>query len=428
MRGRTDLAPGDAGASYINLSEDYDRIFPDQRRAWAYYVQQEEDLKLFDELDQAAFALALKLAGSPNNIEYWDVQEGKWKADNPYAPGQPRYGKLTNEGGVRDPLGTTYHDAGTLWMGNDSNNSVTDSTGRFHNVQNCFCSDQAIFPRVGSANPVPTGLALARRSGETIANGGLQVGEERDEQGQITAMYHQPEPNFRPLFIFDRDALLPRGWKHIGDGSFSRFGLVLESAGGIGLLYYEMEEYTDFTLRLQWRASTIRNNSGVYIRVPAQKDKNIYRLRYPVTDAIKTGYEIQIDNTGERPAIPFDGGELQPEFFNPYHQTGAIYPINPTDGFPAPEGLPEPNGAPSVQDIPSRALAAWNDLEILVGGNRVRVVLNGVRVLQGDSQLGGDYQDRKEIYQHGLIALQNHFKGFRVQFRHVRIKPGMPQF
>jgi hypothetical protein len=30
--------------------------------------------------------------------------------------------------------------------------------------------------------------------------------------------------------------------------------------------------------------------------------------------------------------------------------------------------------------------------------------------------------------QRGLIGLQNHSKGLRVQFRHVRIKEGMPQF
>ncbi|WP_460205041.1 GMC oxidoreductase [Scytonema sp. NUACC21] len=42
------------------------------------------------------------------------------------------FGKLNTEGGVRDPLGTTYHECGTLWMGDDPNSSVTDSTGRFH--------------------------------------------------------------------------------------------------------------------------------------------------------------------------------------------------------------------------------------------------------------------------------------------------------
>lgn len=423
MIGRTDLVPGDESASYINLSQDYDRIFPDQRRAWVYYIQQKDDLTLFDEMDQAAFSLALKLADSPSNIQYWDNLEERWNNVNPYAYGQPLYGKLNTEKGIRDPLGTTYHDSGTLWMGEDSNNSITDYTGRFHKVRNCFCVDQAIFPRIGSANPVPTGLALARQGAETIANGDLKVGEERNEKGEVTALYHQAEPDFKPLFIFDRDALLPRGWKHIGPGNFSRFGLVLESTGGIGLLYHEMEEFTDFTLRLQWRAPTIQNNSGVYVRMPAQKEENIYRLRYSENDAIKTGYEIQIDNTGRRPEVEFGDGKLPEEPFNQYHQTGAIYPVNPTNNFPTDTNLPEPNGTPSIRDIPSHALDTWNDLEILVGGDQIRVVLNGVRVLQD-----GDYHDMKEVYKRGLIALQNHSNGYRVQFRHVRIKPGMPQF
>jgi hypothetical protein len=41
---------------------------------------------------------------------------------------------------------------------------------------------------------------------------------------------------------------------------------------------------------------------------------------------------------------------------------------------------------------------------------------------------GHDYVDQRHAYPKGLIGLQNHFKGFRVQFRHVRIKPGKPQF
>jgi hypothetical protein len=47
-------------------------------------------------------------------------------------------------------------------MSNDPNDTVTDSTEHFHRVRNTFCGDQAMFPRRGSAKPVPTGLTLAR--------------------------------------------------------------------------------------------------------------------------------------------------------------------------------------------------------------------------------------------------------------------------
>lgn len=66
----------------------------------------------------------------------------------------------------RDGLGTTYHEAGTLWMGTDPSTSVTDANGRFHHVSNAFCSDQALFPTVGSVNPTLTGLVLSRKVAE----------------------------------------------------------------------------------------------------------------------------------------------------------------------------------------------------------------------------------------------------------------------
>jgi choline dehydrogenase-like flavoprotein len=70
----------------------------------------------------------------------------------------------------RDGLGTTYHESGTLWMGDDPAKSVTDTNGRFHHVANAYCIDQAIFPTGGSANPVLTGLTLTRKIAEHIAS------------------------------------------------------------------------------------------------------------------------------------------------------------------------------------------------------------------------------------------------------------------
>ena len=63
----------------------------------------------------------------------------------------------------RDGLGTTYHEAGTLWMGTSAQTSVTDTNGRFHNIGNAFCADQSLFVTVGSVNPTLTGLVLTRK-------------------------------------------------------------------------------------------------------------------------------------------------------------------------------------------------------------------------------------------------------------------------
>jgi choline dehydrogenase-like flavoprotein len=68
----------------------------------------------------------------------------------------------------RDPLGSTYHEGGTLWMGADSSTSVTDPNGCFHHVSNAYCADQALFVTVGSVNPTLTGLTPARKVSEAV--------------------------------------------------------------------------------------------------------------------------------------------------------------------------------------------------------------------------------------------------------------------
>ena len=68
----------------------------------------------------------------------------------------------------RDPLGSTYHESGTLWMGTDPQGSVTDPNGRFHHVANAYCADQSLFVTVGSVNPTLTGLTLARKVSEAV--------------------------------------------------------------------------------------------------------------------------------------------------------------------------------------------------------------------------------------------------------------------
>ena len=68
----------------------------------------------------------------------------------------------------RDPLGSTYHESGTLWMGTDPQASVTDPNGRFHHVANAYCADQSLFVTVGSVNPTLTGLTLSRNVSEAV--------------------------------------------------------------------------------------------------------------------------------------------------------------------------------------------------------------------------------------------------------------------
>src|SRR5258707_718502 len=68
----------------------------------------------------------------------------------------------------RDPEGSTHHDAGTLWMGTDPATSVTNEFGRIHDTTNCYVDAPALFPSLGSPNPMLTGVALSRRSADML--------------------------------------------------------------------------------------------------------------------------------------------------------------------------------------------------------------------------------------------------------------------
>lgn len=153
-------------------------------------------------------------------------------------------------------------------------------------------------------------------------------------------------------------------------------------AGGGGWLRTE-REYADFVLRVDWRIPP-GGNSGVGIRFPLRGDP------------AHQGMEIQIldDNA--------------PEYTNlkPAQYTGSIY----------------------YQVAPSRRAARpageWNTYEITCDGPRVRVVLNGVEIVNinvDDYQVGeGGYPPLAQRPRSGYIGLQSH--GSRVDFRNLQIK------
>lgn len=171
MRGQPGRGAPDPGASWLDLSP-FERDEHGARRAYVHLVTTAAGDATWDAMDAAAIGLAQALAGGPNNIQYRYTRGGQvaWY-DAPPPPGRlvDGYPATIGDGGVRDPLGTTYHEAGTLWMGDDPATSVTTPTGRFHYIANAYCADQALFPTVGSANPALTGLVLARRVAEAIA-------------------------------------------------------------------------------------------------------------------------------------------------------------------------------------------------------------------------------------------------------------------
>jgi choline dehydrogenase-like flavoprotein len=153
---RTGAVP-DPSRSWIDLSP-FEIDEYGVPRAYVHLVAAPRDVATWTAMDAAALKLALAVAGAPDRIQYfWD---GQWRAE-PFPADRPF--PDWHRG-----LGTTYHESGTLWMGDDPPSSVTDTVGRFHDVANAYACDQSILPTVGSANPVLTGLTLAKRVAESL--------------------------------------------------------------------------------------------------------------------------------------------------------------------------------------------------------------------------------------------------------------------
>ncbi len=154
---RTTPVPNARG-SWINLSPyEFDEL--GVPRAFVHFALSANDAATWQAMDQASVDLAQAIAGGPGNIEYlYDggFQSAPFPLDRPF----PEWHR---------GLGTTYHEAGTLWMGDDPATSVTDPVGRFHHLSNAYACDQSIFPTAGSVNPALTGVTLARRLAEALA-------------------------------------------------------------------------------------------------------------------------------------------------------------------------------------------------------------------------------------------------------------------
>jgi hypothetical protein len=92
----------------------------------------------------------------------------------------------------RDDLGTTHHDAGTMRMRDAVADAVTNDFGRIHDTTNCYVVGPALFPTTGSPNPMLSGVALGRRTGDLLNGTVLPK--------PLAVFSPQPEAGFRPLF------------------------------------------------------------------------------------------------------------------------------------------------------------------------------------------------------------------------------------
>lgn len=175
------------------------------------------------------------------------------------------------------------------------------------------------------------------------------------------------------------------GWKMVGPGSFSVEEGMLRTHGGMGLLYYTGEKFGNCTIRVVFKTTGDRDNSGVFIRLPEQPKDPWY--------GVHNGYEVQIDAAGDE-----------------WHSTGAIYSLS------------------KVTARNQKPVNEWNTMDIILKGQLTTVVLNGKKVneFRGDQPV----PPRKQWYEpvrgprpdEGYIGLQNHDGRSAVYFRSISVK------
>lgn len=381
------------------------------------------DRATWDEMDAVSDKIALIFAGN-EPFEILPTQSSAIPV-----PAGSRAQRLALLGAFRnrrDDLGTTHHDTGTMRMGDDIADSVTNDFGRIHDTTNCYIASPALFPTMGSPNPMLTGVALCRRTAELLNSSVLPSSE--------AVISPQPEADFRPLF--DGTDKTFKEWYLAGPGGGGMLHLngemVSYGGGGLRLFYYAKEAFSDFTLRLQFRIfDTANHNSGVFIRFP--------RPTLELADALKTripnepffdagnaawrpvvaGFEVQIDDNARGDSgKDFHGIRPEPDglFKN---RTGAIYKIQAGDrvwhlNF----------NEPAVQNYtpgPALVPGVWFEYEIEVQGNNYTVFLTNIQTGVRQQTTSFANTDGERGGAPGFIGIQV-YPGSTLAWRHIRIK------
>lgn len=289
--------------------------------------------------------------------------------------------------------GTTFHDSGTLWMGDDPDKDVCDSNGHLHHMTNVYATDQSIFPTVGSANPVLTGIALSRMVAENIV---ARHSTSTLTDGQLVG--------FQPVSLKSAD----RGWKKAAGDGMQEFNDTIETKARSGIgLYYLPVVVSDFELYVEWKTYRFPEfpNSGLILWTPDPagvdfSDQAQFAAFYDAST------EIQIDDLGKNFKRD-DPGRPLAIFGDSRYKTGAIYGVAPAKEWAG--KVPAPDFDETTRE------RYWNYYLIKAEGGRVAVNLNG--------RLVSEAVLPPSKRQSGYIGFQWHTG--RVGFRNLRVKlPG----
>ena len=237
----------------------------------------------------------------------------------------------------------------------------------------------------------------------TDATSGVKTTEIRVDGGEW-------KPYVEEETILNTEADLAK-WAQAGPGKLTwnaADGGFFRPSGGLGMPWYPVKDYGDFSMKFQWRDSATgsNGNGGAFVRFPnpAEAVTRTAANRYPCqvgsgqTDpawvAIYCGHEIQIN-----------------DYQSDAQKTGSIYNFSPLN---ATQAKVQPRGT-------------WVDYEIKVVGQTYTIIRNG-EVLQTfqntpgkTSSRSGDPSTTDRQFTRGYVGLQNHSDADVIDYRNVRI-------
>ncbi len=181
----------------------------------------------------------------------------------------------------------------------------------------------------------------------------------------------RPETGYSPIFDGTQTSL--NQWRQAGPGGFTLTDGTLVSNGGMGLLWFPVRQYSNYSLKVDWMMPG-DDNGGVFVGFPD-----------PAGDPwgpVNAAHEIQIDATDA----------------DPTRTTGSVY------SFQAPN---------SARDAALNPPGSWNTYEIGVHGQRVEIWLNGAKI--------NDYTSSRAIST-GYVGVQNDGAGADINYRNIRVR------
>ncbi len=412
LRGIGEMEPPGANGtnSFVQLKsngQDFER-----QQAEVQLTPTDNDKLLWEAMDQCAEDAAIWLANG-QAFELLDMPGGTLRKIIPMKAGAKAADIVAalSRQERRDGLGSTHHEGGTLWMGDIDATAVTNEFGRIHDTTNCYVTGPALFPTIGSPNPMLTGIALARRTADFLIEKVLPLPPPFAPVAPVQALFDGSEKSFKQ-------------WQRVGGNGFYLQDGQLTSYGGadFGMLYFP-KPFDEFTLKLQFKiADLASHNSGVFIcsRHPmypipqfvidrASADGSLGFLQgNRAWVSVHSGFEVQID----------DNAPLRK------NRTGALYNI--------PAGDPGDQAWQAYQPGPKLRAGEWFEYEIKVakaGVSQTDITVwltdlaNGQRVqttkYQNTDALRGLLSSRSSS-ESGFIGLQS-YPNSRVTFRHVQI-------